>query len=297
MKIRRRPSYPSIAVERLTFQLNLPKEDQPQNILEQIVWYKDGEIEKERESFPLHRLQKQLQVAPPVKDFRGALVKCPHPIALIAEVKKASPSKGLLREDFDAVEIAIAYSLGGADALSVLTDQNFFQGSFENLARVREAVPLPTLCKDFILSPYQIYKARCYGADAILLIVAALSDQDLKYLGKIARSLGMAVLVEVHDLEELDRALALEDLDLLGINNRNLEDFTVDLHTTKQLMDQRREILQKRDILVVSESGIHHPEDLVFLAKQGVRAVLVGESLVTQTDPKQAVLNLLLRNP
>jgi indole-3-glycerol phosphate synthase len=297
MKIRRRPSYPSIAVERLTFQLNLPKEDQPQNILEQIVWYKDGEIEKERESFPLHRLQKQLQVAPPIQDFRGALVKCPHPIALIAEVKKASPSKGLLREDFDAVEIAIAYGLGGADALSVLTDQNFFQGSFENLARVREAVPLPTLCKDFILSPYQIYKARCYGADAILLIVAALSDQDLKYLGKIARSLGIAVLVEVHDLEELDRALALEDLDLLGINNRNLEDFTVDLHTTKQLMDQRREILQKRGILVVSESGIHHPEDLVFLAEQGVRAVLVGESLVTQTDAKQAVLNLLLRNP
>jgi indole-3-glycerol phosphate synthase len=297
MKIRRRPSHSSIAVERLTFQLNIPKEDHPQNILEEIVWYKDGEIEKERESFPIKRLQKQLQVAPPVQDFRGALVQSPHPVALIAEVKKASPSKGLLREDFDAVEIATAYHLGGADALSVLTDQNFFQGSFENLARVREAVPRPTLCKDFILSPYQLYKARCHGADAILLIVAVLSDQDLKYLGKIARGLGMAVLVEVHDLEELDRALALEDLDLLGINNRNLEDFTVDLDTTKQLLDQRREILQKRDILVVSESGIHHPEDLVFLSKQGVRAVLVGESLVTQADPKQAVLNLLLRNP
>jgi indole-3-glycerol phosphate synthase len=202
-----------------------------------------------------------------------------------------------LREDFDALEIAQSYAEGGADALSVLTDEKFFQGSFENLARVREAVPRPALCKDFILSPYQIYKARSHGADAILLIVAVLSDQDLKYLGKIARSLGMAVLVEVHDLEELDRALALKDLDLLGINNRNLEDFTVDLRTTKHLLDQRREILQKRDILVVSESGIHHPEDLVFLAKQGVRAVLVGESLITQTDPKQAVLNLLLRNP
>jgi indole-3-glycerol phosphate synthase len=297
MRIRRRPSYPSISVERLTFQLNLPKEDQAQNILEQIVWYKDGEIEKEREFFPIARLKKQLHVAPPVQDFRGALVESPHPVALIAEIKKASPSKGLLREDFDAVEIAIAYDQGGADALSVLTDQNFFQGSFENLARVREAVPRPTLCKDFILSPYQIYKARSHGADAILLIVAVLSDQDLKYLGKIARSLGMAVLVEVHDLEELDRALALEDLDLLGINNRNLEDFTVDLDTTKQLLDQRREILQKRDILVVSESGIYHPEDLVFLSKQGVRAVLVGESLITQADPKQAVLNLLLRNP
>jgi indole-3-glycerol phosphate synthase len=297
MRIRRRPSYPSISVERLTFQLNLPKEDQAQNILEQIVWYKDGEIEKEREFFPIARLKKQLHVAPPVQDFRGALVESPHPVALIAEVKKASPSKGLLREDFDAVEIAIAYDQGGADALSVLTDQNFFQGSFENLARVRGAVSRPTLCKDFILSPYQIYKARSHGADAILLIVAVLSDQDLKYLGKIARSLGMAVLVEVHDLEELDRALALEDLDLLGINNRNLEDFTVDLDTTKQLLDQRREILQKRDILVVSESGIYHPEDLVFLAKQGVRAVLVGESLITQADPKQAVLNLLLRNP
>jgi indole-3-glycerol phosphate synthase len=297
MKIRRRPSHSSIAVERLTFQLNIPKEDHAQNILEQIVWYKDGEIEKERESFPIKRLQKQLQVAPQIRDFRGVLVKSPHPVALIAEVKKASPSKGLLREDFDAVEIATAYDLGGADALSILTDQNFFQGSFENLARVREAVPRPTLCKDFILSPYQLYKARCHGADAILLIVAVLSDQDLKYLGKIARGLGMAVLVEVHDLEELDRALALEDLDLLGINNRNLEDFTVDLDTTKQLLDQRREILQKRDILVVSESGIYHPEDLVFLAKQGVRAVLVGESLVTQADPKQAVLNLLLRNP
>ncbi len=296
MKIRRRPSHSSISVERLTFHLNIPPEDQPQNILEQIVWHKDGEIQQERESLPLQRLQKQLQVAPPIRDFRGALAQSPHPVALIAEVKKASPSKGLLREDFDAVEIAQAYDWGGADALSVLTDQKFFQGSFENLARVREAVARPTLCKDFILSPYQIYKARCHGADAILLIVAVLSDQDLKHLSKIARNLGMAVLVEVHDLVELDRALALEDLDLLGINNRNLEDFTVDLHTTKQLLDQRREILQKRDILIVSESGIHHPEDLVFLAQQGVRAVLVGESLVTQADPKQAVLNLLLRN-
>lgn len=297
MRIRRRPSRSSIAVERLTFQINLPQEDQPQNILEQIVWHKDGEIEKERESFPLQRLQKQLHGAPPIQDFRGALAQSPHPVALIAEVKKASPSKGLLREDFDAVEIARAYDQGGADALSVLTDEKFFQGSFENLARVREGVPRPTLCKDFILSPYQIYKARRHGADAILLIVAVLSDQDLKYLGKIARSLGMAVLVEVHDLEELDRALGLKDLDLLGINNRNLEDFSVDLQTTKQLLDQRREILQKRDILIVSESGIHHPEDLVFLAEQGVRAVLVGESLITQTDPKKAVLNLLLRNP
>jgi len=189
------------------------------------------------------------------------------------------------------VEVARAYVDGGAACLSVLTDQKFFQGSFENLRLIRQAVAVPLLCKEFILHAYQIFMARAYGADAILLIVALHTDQDLQYLHRIARGLGMAVLVEVHTLAELDRAIAIPEVQLIGVNNRNLEDFTVDLGTTVRLIDQRRSAL--KDILIVAESGIHRFEDMTLLRSQGCTGFLVGEHLVKAPDPAAAVRHLL----
>ena len=165
---------------------------------------------------------------------------------MIAEVKKASPSKGVIREDFDPVAIARTYEQGGATCLSVLTDSKFFQGSYENLSLVRQAVSLPLLCKEFILYPYQIYYARSKGADAVLLIAAILSDQDLAYFVKIVKGLGMTALVEVHSLAEFDRVLAIEGIELIGINNRNLETFTVDLDNTRQLLEARGEQVREK---------------------------------------------------
>ena len=207
----------------------------PNNILEEIVWHKEVEVDQMREKLPLLELQKQVLSAPPTRDFVAALRQGKTNPALIAEVKKASPSKGVFREDFDPVAIALSYQQGGASCLSVLTDVKFFQGSFDNLAKVRAAVDLPLLCKDFIIYPYQMYLARIQGADAVLLIAAILSDQDLQYFIKIANNLNMAALIEVHNLAELDRVLALDGVSLVGINNRNLEDFSVDLQTTCQL--------------------------------------------------------------
>jgi indole-3-glycerol phosphate synthase len=207
-------------------------------------------------------------------------------------VKKASPSKGVIRVDFDAVEIAKAYQRGGASCLSVLTDRNFFQGSFENLAAVRQAVDLPLLCKEFIIYPYQIYYARAHGADAVLLIAAILEDVDLQYFLKIVRVLGMTALIEVHTEEEFDRVLSLDGVDLIGINNRNLADFSVDLQTTSQLLGARRQELSDRGITIVSESGIHTAEDLKTVAAAGANAVLIGESFIKQEDPGQAIVDL-----
>jgi indole-3-glycerol phosphate synthase len=237
-------------------------------------------------------LQTQALSAPPTRDFAAALRQGKTHPALIAEVKKASPSKGVFRDNFDPVAIAKSYQAGGATCLSVLTDVKFFQGSFENLSLVRSAVDLPLLCKDFIIYPYQMYWARIHGADAILLIAAILNDQDLQYFLKIANKLKMAALIEVHNLEELDRVLTLEGVSLVGINNRNLEDFSVDLQTTCQLMTARGEQLQAKNILVVSESGLHYPHDLSVVKTAGVSAVLIGESLVKQPDPQLAITNL-----
>jgi indole-3-glycerol phosphate synthase len=176
-----------------------------------------------------------------------------------------------------------------------LTDQNFFQGSFDNLARIRAVTDLPLLCKEFIIYPYQMYLARISGADAILLIAAILSDKDLQYFLKIAATLGMAALVEVHTLAELDRVLALEGINLIGINNRNLEDFSVDLQTTCRLLNERQDQLRSRNILVVSESGLHTPADLSLVEAAGASAVLVGESLMRQPDPALALAELVGR--
>jgi indole-3-glycerol phosphate synthase len=291
MQIRRRRPNPAIDLNIIRYQVTVP-EGEPRHILEKIVWHKETEVEQMRERLPLIELRKQVLSAPAPRDFKAALLSGKTRPALIAEVKKASPSKGVIRPDFDPVAIAKAYQQGGATALSVLTDQKFFQGSWDNLAKVRAAVELPLLCKEFIIYPYQIYLARSYGADAVLLIAAILSDQDLQYFVKIAKSLSMTPLIEVHTLEELDRVLSLDDVTLVGINNRNLEDFSVDLQTTCQLLLSRRHQLQERGILVVSESGLHTSADLERVASAGAMAVLIGESLVKQPDPGVAITEL-----
>ncbi|BAY16930.1 indole-3-glycerol phosphate synthase [Anabaenopsis circularis NIES-21] len=265
----------------------------PRHILEEIVWHKQQEVAQMQQELPLTAVQNQLSAAPPVRDFLKALQENSHHPSLIAEVKKASPSRGIIRADFDPVAIAQSYQKGGAACLSVLTDENFFQGSFNNLRLVRSQVTLPLLCKEFIIDPYQIYLARTAGADAVLLIAAILSDQELQSFLQIIHDLGMTALVEVHTLAELDRVLTLNNLRLVGINNRNLEDFTVDLKTTQQLLSQRQQQLQSFRITFVSESGIYTPADLSFVAEVGARAVLVGESLVKQHDVEQSVQILL----
>jgi indole-3-glycerol phosphate synthase len=292
MQIRRRPPSPSIKVAHLSYEVKT-HDAEPQNILEEIVWYKEQEVTNLRDKIPLIKLKQQVEQASPPKDFLQALKSSPTKPAIIAEIKKASPSKGIIREDFDPIKIATAYQNGGASCISVLTDKKFFQGSFDNLAKVRSTVDLPLLCKEFIVYPYQIYLARAYGADAVLLIAAVLPDQDLKYFSKIIKSLGMTALIEVHTLEELDRVLALEEVHLIGINNRNLEDFSVNLETTRQLLEERQDPIQSRDILVVSESGLFNRNDLDFVKEAGASAVLMGESLIKQSDPETALKQLV----
>ncbi|MGK7932424.1 MAG: indole-3-glycerol phosphate synthase TrpC [Microcystaceae cyanobacterium] len=291
MQIRRRPPNPSVNVENLQYRVKVPNAD-PNHILEEIVWYKEKEVNNWRQKLPLLELQKQVLTVPPSLDFLAALTSGKTEPALIAEVKKASPSKGIIREDFDPVAIAKTYAANGASCLSVLTDEKFFQGSFTNLELVRETVEIPLLCKEFIIYPYQLYLARCKGADAVLLIAAILSDRDLQYFIKITQKLGLTPLIEVHTLAELDRVLSLEGVSLIGINNRNLENFTVDLNTTCQLLEARGEQIRQRNIVVISESGIHTAEDLQIVQQAGANGVLIGESLVKQPDPGQAIRNL-----
>ncbi|MEM8778859.1 MAG: indole-3-glycerol phosphate synthase TrpC [Cyanobacteria bacterium P01_G01_bin.49] len=291
MQIRRRPPNPAIEVDILRYQVPDP-DGEARHILEEIVWHKEKEVARLRERLSLLELRKQEKNAPPPTDFLGAIIQGKTEPALIAEVKKASPSKGVIRADFDPVIIAQGYVNGGASCLSVLTDNKFFQGSFENLALVRQAVDVPLLCKEFILYPYQIYLARTKGADAILLIAAILKDADICYLIKIIQALGMTPLVEVHCLEELDRVLAIEGVSLIGINNRNLETFDVTLETTTQLLAARRDKIKQLRISIVSESGLHTPEDLNEVKQAGANAVLIGESLVRQPDLEKAIATL-----
>jgi indole-3-glycerol phosphate synthase len=288
MQIRRRSPNPAIKVDVCRYQVKVP-DAAPRNILEEIVWHKEVEVERMRDRISLSDLQRQLPTAPPPRDFVAALKSGKTQPAVIAEVKKASPSKGVIREDFDPVEIARSYESGGATCLSVLTDEKFFQGSFDYLQQIRQAVELPLLCKEFIIYPYQLSLARVNGADAVLLIAAILDDKDLQYFIKIAKTLGMTALIEVHTLEELDRVLELDGVTLVGINNRNLEDFTVDLSTTCELLAARRDRLQAKDILVVSESGLHVAADLDRVKNAGASAVLIGESLVKQPNPGAAI--------
>ncbi len=291
MQIRRLNPNPQVNTGEVIYQSKIP-DSQPQHILEEIVWHKEVEVAKMRDRLPLLELRQQVATVTPALNFLSALRQGKTNPALIAEVKKASPSKGVIRADFNPVAIATAYEQGGATCLSVLTDSKFFQGSFDNLSLVRQAVDLPLLCKEFIIYPYQIYYARAKGADAVLLIAAILSDRDLQYFVKITKLLGMTPLIEVHTLEELERVLAIDGIDLIGINNRNLEDFSVSLETTQEILAARGDELQQRNILVVSESGLHTAEDLEFVRQAGAKAVLIGESLVKQEDIEGAINKL-----
>jgi indole-3-glycerol phosphate synthase len=268
------------------------EESEPRNILEKIVWEKDREVTSARERVSLDQLKKQVAELPPTRDFLAALKAACRKPAVIAEVKKASPSKGVIREDFDPVAIAQGYAAGGASCLSVLTDKQFFQGGFE--VQVRQVVDLPLLCKDFILSPYQLYQARAAGADAALLIAAILTDADMAYLLKVARALGLTVLVEVHDADELERVLALEGVQLIGINNRDLATFHTDLATTEQLMERYGDPIRAKGCLLVSESGLVSRDDLDRVQNAGADAVLVGESLMRQPDVTAALDALIV---
>ncbi len=227
------------------------------------------------------------------RDFAAAL-RQPRtgPVALIAEVKKASPSAGIIRPDFDPVRIAREYEAAGASCLSVLTDERFFQGSIEYLRQIRRAVRLPLLRKDFIIDERQILEAVQAGADAILLIVAILSDDQLRQFLALATAAGLAALVEVHDEAEMDRALAAE-AGMIGVNNRDLKTFKVDLATTERLAARWRASGGGGETLLIAESGIHTRADVERLARGGARAILVGESLMRQEDIGAKVRELI----
>ncbi|MDB9528843.1 indole-3-glycerol phosphate synthase TrpC [Oscillatoria sp. CS-180] len=291
MEIRRRSPYPKVSVQSLTYKIEAPGAE-PQNILERIVWQKEKEVKRQRQQISLADLQREVLSAPPAKDFLAALQNSDRTPALVAEVKKASPSRGVIREDFDPVAIAQAYQTGGATCLSVLTDETFFQGSFDYLTQVRTAVDLPVLCKEFIIYPYQMYMARVKGADAVLLIAAILSDEDLRYFTRIAQALGMRALVEVHTLAELDRALAIDTVHLIGINNRNLETFQTSLEVSETLLQARQAEIEERAIFVISESGIHRPNDVAKVHQAGAQGILVGESLMRQNNLVEAIAHL-----
>jgi len=258
-------------------------------ILDKIVETKRAELAEARQRRPIETLRQLARQAPRPRDFLGA-VGAARPVALIAEIKKASPSAGLIREDFDPVGIAQIYQAHGAACLSVLTDQPYFQGSLEYLRQVRAAVDLPVLRKDFIIDPYQVFEARAAGADAVLLIAECLDDRRLGELHELVLSLGMTPLVEFYDPQNLPRVLAA-GARLIGINNRNLHTFEVDLEHTIRL---RRRI--PADRLVVGESGIRSRDDVERLAAAGVNAILVGESLMREQQIGRAVDRLLGRS-
>ncbi|KAK9824683.1 hypothetical protein WJX72_012373 [[Myrmecia] bisecta] len=299
--IRRRPpeGIGSQACGPVDFQVPLSAANKPANILEEIVWWKAQEIESFKERQPMLRLQMLMKLAPPPRDFIGALRASQQRTSrpgLIAEVKKASPSKGVIKENFDPVEIAKAYEAGGAACLSVLTDRKYFQGSFDYLTAIRQAgVACPLLCKEFIVEAYQLFKARAAGADAVLLIAAVLPNKDLELLIKCAGRVGLQCLIEVHTVPELERVLQL-DLEgcMLGINNRDLQTFKVDLNNNKVIMDSAPgQQVKERGIMMAGESGIFTPEDVAFVQGAGCGAILVGESLVKQDDITAAVEMLL----
>ena len=251
------------------------------DILQKILARKTEEIAERQQRRSLRELRRQTANLPAPRPFKDQLTRtiAAGRAAVIAEIKRASPSKGLLRDPFEPAAIAQSYAAAGAACLSVLTDRDFFQGHEDYLREARAACDLPTLRKDFIVDPYQVHEARLIGADCILLIVAALDDATLGELARLAAELGLDVLVEVHDAEELERAL-VTGATLIGINNRNLRTFETRLDTTLNLLSQ-----MPKDRTVVTESGIHTPADVALMRENGVHAFLVGEAFMRAPDP------------
>jgi len=260
------------------------------DILEKILATKRQEITAAKQREPLEVVREAAEWAPPARDFTGALRAkiAAGRAAVIAEIKKASPSKGVIRADFHPAEIAASYEKGGATCLSVLTDRQYFQGAPEYLKAARDACALPVLRKDFMIDPYQVYEARAMGADCILLIVAALSLEQMRELEALAHALGMAVLVESHDGEELEAALQLQT-PLIGINNRNLRTFETRLETTLDLMEDI-----PADRIVITESGILTPAGVALMRAHEVDAFLVGEAFMKAPDPGAELARLFL---
>ncbi len=259
------------------------------NVLDKICAQTRQEVERRESAVTLETVKKLAGQASPPRGFEGALraKKEKGEPALIAEVKKASPSKGLIRADFNPAEIAKAYETGGATCLSVLTDIPYFQGHDDYLKAARAACSLPVLRKDFMLAPYQIYESRALGADCILLIMAALDDQQARMLQDLAKDLGMSVLVEVHDAQELERAIAIES-SMIGVNARNLKTLEVDLQTAFDLAEKI-----PSSAIKIAESGIYSHDDLRALQAAGYSAFLVGESLMRQENIEAATRALL----
>ncbi len=256
-------------------------DDSRADILNRILARKTEEIAANRLAVPIDRIRQQLATASTPRGFIKSLQEkqASGLAAVIAEIKKASPSKGVIREDFDPAQIARSYAKGGAACVSVLTDRDFFQGHDDYLLAARDACSLPVLRKEFIIDSYQVFEARVLGADCILLIVAALDDDALTKLYALSGELGMDTLVEVHDQSELERAMRL-DLDMIGINNRNLHTFETQLSTTLDLLDQI-----PGGCLVVTESGIHSSEDVKLMRDHGVNSFLVGEAFMRAHEP------------
>jgi len=251
-----------------------------------IIAQKREEVELRKKSMSLSSLKEGIAQRQMPLDFARALGG--DHTRLIAEVKRASPSRGILCPDFNPVELAKSYAQGGAAAISVLTEANYFDGSIDHLAAIREEIRLPLLRKDFIFDPYQVYESRAYGADALLLIVAILSQEQLEELLWLSQNLSLSCVVEVHNQAEVERAL-LSQAKIIGINNRNLNTLAVDINTTQQLRP-----LIPREKVVVSESGIKSREDIVKLKGWGVNVVLVGEALVTATDVPSKMGELII---
>ena len=256
------------------------------NILDRIVEKKRLEIAENQAKCSLQDMQQQAASAVPPREFLGEL-RASQSIALIAEVKKASPSQGVIREDFDPCSLASAYQSAGATCISVLTDEHFFQGHLDYLSAIREVVDLPLLRKDFILSPYQVYEARAAGADAVLLIAECLTAEELAELNALAIKLGMVALIELYDAENLPGVLA-SGTELVGVNNRDLRTFEVDLQHTVRMREQIPD-----NVVLVGESGIHSRDDALMLEAHQIDAMLVGESLMRQPDVAQATRDLL----
>ncbi len=255
-------------------------------ILDEIIENKKVEIEASKNSLPIELLKDRIKDALPSRDFFNAIMPDGQ-FRIISEVKHASPSKGIFRENFDPVQIARSYSKGGASAISVLTDEKYFKGNLSYLKSIREKVETPLLRKDFIVDPYQVYESRLYGADALLLIVAALDQISLKSLLELTHTLHMNAIVEVHDGEELERALDA-DARIIGINNRDLRTFNVDLNVSIQLSKKIPE-----GKIVIAESGIGSIQDIDNLRAQGVHVFLIGETFMKAPDPGQKLKELI----